>query len=197
MQTLRVFIVPILTYWYLQRPCFFNGKMSFCRTKFRFAEIFSIQKESCPSGEEMKNSQLIFLMAEFKNLTGRPKKEGERRSKKIDARFTQTEYELVLAMEKSLGITKTELVRLRVLNGSRRMLMNTKELISQMDALGAEMGRIGNNINQFAKHANIMRMSGDVPVYVLEKFNSLFGQYLDVQQRLETVFRKVIRLAGK
>ena len=171
--------------------------MSFCRTEFRFAKILPIPKESCPSGEEMKNSQLIFLMAEIKKVTGRPKKEREKRVKKIDARFTQTEYELVLAMEKTLGISKTELVRLRLLNGSERMLMNTRELIGQMDVLGAEMGRIGNNINQLAKHANIMRFNGEIPVYVAEKFNALFEEYLDSQRRLEVLFRKLIRLAGK
>jgi len=171
--------------------------MSFCRTKFRFAKILSIPKESCPSGEEMKNSQLIFLMAELKKVAGRPKKEREKRVRKIDARFTQTEYDLVLAMETTLGITKTELVRVRLLNGSERMLLNTRELISQMDVIGAEMGRIGNNINQLAKHAHIMRLSGEMPVYIAEKFNALFEDYLDSQRRLEVVFRKIIRLAGK
>jgi hypothetical protein len=145
----------------------------------------------------MKNSQLIFLMAEIKKLAGRPKSECEKRNKKIDARFTPSEYELVLAMEKTLGISKTELVRMRLLNGSERMLLNTRELISQMDALGAEIGRIGNNINQLARHANIMKLQGEVPAYVAEKFNELFERYLDSQQRLEVVFRKVIRLAGK
>ena len=171
--------------------------MSFCRTKFRFAEILFIPKESCPPGEKKKNSQLIFLMAELKKIAGRPKKDREKRVKKIDARFTQTEYELVLGMEKTLGISKTELVRLRLLNGSERMLMNTRELIGQLDIIGAEMGRIGNNINQLAKHAHIMRLNGEMPIYVAEKFNALFEEYLDSQRRLEVVFRKLIRLAGK
>ena len=160
-------------------------------------KLLSFPKESCPSGVEMKNSQLIFLMTEIKKVAGRPKMVREKRSKKIDARFTPTEYDLVLAMERTLGISKTELVRLRLLNGSERMLLNTKELIGQMDTLGAEMGRIGNNINQLARHANMMKLQGQVPGYVVEKFNLLFEQYLGNQQRLEVVFRKVIRLAGK
>lgn len=171
--------------------------MSFCRTKIRFAKFSSCPKESCPSGEERKNSQLIFLMAEIKELAGRPKSTREKRNKKIDARFTQSEYELVLAMERTLGISKTELVRMRLLNGSERMLLNTRELISQMNELGTEIGRIGNNINQLARHANMMKLQGEVPAYVAEKFNELFERYLDSQQRLEVVFRKVIRLAGK
>lgn len=136
-------------------------------------------------------------MAEYKKGAGRPKSEKEKRSKKIDARFTPSEYDRVTALEIQLGISKTELVRMRLLNDAEKMLINSKELISQMDALGAEMGRIGNNINQLARHANIMKMQGEVPVYIAEKFNDLFEQYLGIQQRLETVFRAVIRLAGK
>ncbi|WP_345952972.1 plasmid mobilization relaxosome protein MobC [Mucilaginibacter sp. PAMB04168] len=136
-------------------------------------------------------------MADQRKLAERPKLEREKRTRKIDARFTQTEYDLVLTMERTLGVSKTELVRVRLLNGSERMLLNTRELISQMDALGAEMARVGNNINQLARHANIMKLQGQVPYYVAEKFNQLFEQYLDLQQRLEIVFRKVIRLAGR
>ena len=181
----------------IKTTLFLKRQDVFLSDKIRFAKFYPSQKNLAPGGEQMKNSQLIFLMAEIRKLAGRPKMEREKRNKKIDARFTQTEYNLVVAMETALGISKTELVRMRLLNGSEKMLLNSRELVRQMDALGAEMGRIGNNINQLARHANRMNLQGEVPTYIAGQFNELFEQYLGSQQRLEVVFRTLIRLAGK
>ena len=73
-------------------------------------------------------------------------KEGKR-TQKIGARFTQSEYEQILALEKQLGVSETELVRMRLLNNNARHIINAKEFIAGSDHIGAEMGRIGNNIN--------------------------------------------------
>ena len=119
-------------------------------------------------------------------------KEGKR-TQKIGARFTQSEYEQIVALEKQLGISETELVRMRLLNDNVRQIINAKEFIAQIDHIGAEMGRIGNNINQLARHANTMKLAGTLQPSVLLKFNELFEQYLAVQQSLEIIFRKIIR----
>jgi len=128
---------------------------------------------------------------------GRPQMETGKRSKKIDVRFTEDEYQLILSLEITLGISKTELLRQRVLSNGTTTVINAKELIRSLDDIFAEMGRVGNNINQLAKHANTLKLQGALSPIVAEHFNSLFQKYLQVQQQLDTSLRKVIRLAGK
>ncbi|MFC0513137.1 plasmid mobilization relaxosome protein MobC [Mucilaginibacter angelicae] len=136
-------------------------------------------------------------MAEFKKLNGRPKLKDGRRVKKLDIRFTQEEYDIILAIEKELGISKTELLRMRALNDSGKILLNSGELIRSIDRIGAEMGRAGNNINQLAKHANTMKLAGSLQPHVAVQFNTLLNDYISIQRLLETSLRKIIQLMGK
>ena len=117
-----------------------------------------------------------------------------KRIKKIDARFTEQEYAIVVAMEKALGIRKTDLVRLRVLHQSQNVLINAKEMITLLDGIGAELGRSGNNINQLARYANILKKSGALSPLVTERFTILFESYLLQQKGLEVALRKIIRM---
>jgi len=127
-------------------------------------------------------------------LKGRPKQAEGKRIKKIDARFTEKEYALVLEMEKSLGIRKTDLVRLRLLHQSHHVLINAQEMIRLLDSIGAELGRSGNNINQLARYANILKKNRALSPVVIERFTILFENYLMQQKGLEAALRKIIRM---
>ncbi|MDR6943687.1 plasmid mobilization protein [Mucilaginibacter pocheonensis] len=128
---------------------------------------------------------------------GRPQLQSGKRIKKIDARFTEDEYNLILSLEQTLGISKTELLRRKVLNNAGTTIINAKELIINLDNIFAEMGRVGNNINQLAKHANTLKLQGAMSPLIIEQFDSHFLKYLQLQQQLEISLRKVIRLVGK
>jgi hypothetical protein len=132
-----------------------------------------------------------------RRLNGRPKLTEGKRTKKIDARFTEDEYKLVLELEKTLSISKTELVRTRLLENAVVTVINARELIGQLDSIGTELRRSGNNINQFARYVNILQNKGVLSPTVTEQFNLLFGSYLENQNRLEICLRKVIRLIGR
>jgi hypothetical protein len=119
-----------------------------------------------------------------------------KRNKKIDARFTEDEYAIICKLEKTLGLTKTELVRQRLLSNAGLLVVNAKELIVLLDQVGAEMGRCGSNINQLAKYANILKKRGMLSPVVIERFNVLFEQYLKNQQALDASLRKVFRMTG-
>lgn len=119
-----------------------------------------------------------------------------KRIKKIDTRFTEDEYQIICGLEKALGLTKTELVRQRLLSNAGLLVVNAKELIVLLDQVGTEMGRCGNNINQLAKYANILKKRGVLSPVVVERFNVLFEQYLKNQQALDTSLRKVFRMTG-
>jgi hypothetical protein len=127
---------------------------------------------------------------------GRPQKTAGKRNKKIDARFTEEEYAVICELEQTLGLTKTDLIRMRLLNNAGVLVVNAKELIVILDEVGAEMGRCGNNINQLAKYANILKKRGLVSPVVMERFNHLFEQYLKNQQALDASLRKVFRMTG-
>jgi hypothetical protein len=128
---------------------------------------------------------------------GRPLLESGKRSKKIDVRFTEEEYKIIISLEKTLGISKTEVLRRRVLNNAETTLINAKEFITSLDNIFADMGRVGNNINQLAKHANTLKLQGALSPLVVDSFDIHFQKYLQLQQQLEISLRKIIRLVGK
>ncbi|SEM75848.1 mobilisation protein (MobC) [Mucilaginibacter gossypiicola] len=118
-----------------------------------------------------------------------------KRSKKIDVRFTEEEYRMILQWEETMGITKTDLIRGRVLQKTKEAIVNAKALIEEIDAIGTELGRCGNNINQLARHANTLNKAGRLNPSVINEFNRLFTDYLKRIETLETTFRKLIRIA--
>ena len=132
-----------------------------------------------------------------KSQMGRPPMIYGKKIKKIDVRFTEAEFGLILKLEKTLGISKADLIRNRILDGSERVIVNAAELIGALDLLCAEMGRAGNNINQLARYANALNRQGILSVIVAERYNILLGNYQELQKRLEVLLRKMIRLAGK
>jgi hypothetical protein len=170
--------------------------MSFCRTKIPLRNFHPSKKNLALRGI-VKTSQLVFLMAELEKQAGRPKMTSGKRTRKVDTRFTEEEYKSILAMEKEFGISKTDLVRIRLLDNAGKIVVNAKELISLLDAAGAELGRSGNNINQLAKHANTMRLKGSVPPAVAGQFNLLLEQYIENQRLLESALRKIILMLGR
>lgn len=117
-----------------------------------------------------------------------------RKVRRFELRLSEQELMQFLELEKSLGISRSDIVRIRVLKNAANMLTNTKELMKKLDAIGAELGRSGNNINQLAKHANILQKQGLLSQSLTTEFTSLLGDYITVQQELEKNIRQIIRL---
>jgi hypothetical protein len=128
---------------------------------------------------------------------GRPKLIDGKRTKKVDARFTEDEYQLVLQLEQTLGVSKTELVRRGLLNNAPAIILNAKTMISELDSIGAELGRSGNNINQLARYANILQKANRLSPVVIERFNRLFEDHLRLREVLEVSLRNIIRRIGR
>jgi hypothetical protein len=130
-------------------------------------------------------------------LRGRPQMESGRRTKKIDARFTEAEYQLITGMEKELGISKTDLIRLRLLDDAQKIVVNATAMIGRLDSIGAEMGRSGNNINQLAKYANVLNKQGILSAAVCERLTILLEQHNGLQKEMTVALRQLIRQLGK
>jgi hypothetical protein len=126
-------------------------------------------------------------------LSGRPLLTEGKRTRKIDARFTEEEYRQVEEMEKVLGMKKTDLVRRRLLDNNSSVVVNAKALLVRLDAIGLELGRAGNNINQLARHANRLQKRGIIAPQVALQFRTLLEDYNRQQLDIESVFRQLLR----
>lgn len=133
-------------------------------------------------------------MTTNKKKPGRPEKLTGKRTKIIKAKLTDDEFKQLLAIEKEAGINRMELIRLRVLHQSNRVLVNGATLLQQLDALGAEFGRSGNNINQLARHAHMLNHRGLLGESTIKEFNDLLKDYLLIRKEAERTMRQLIRL---
>ena len=97
------------------------------------------------------------------------------RTKKITIRLTSDEYLLLKQKANNLDITLSEYIRKKIL-GNREKIINkcTKELLY-------EINRIGNNLNQIAKHCNIRK---SVDKLVLKEL-------VDIEKRLNELMEQL------
>lgn len=139
------------------------------------------------------NGDLRNLIPMGRRAKGRPPLEEGKRNKRIDTRFTEDEMKQIEAMEKTLGVCRTDLIRQRLLGNAKAHVINASELLLELDKVGAELARAGNNINQLARHANTIKLRGNLPPSLITAFNGLMDDYVGRQAALEIVLRKIIR----
>jgi Bacterial mobilisation protein (MobC) len=135
-------------------------------------------------------------MAEDPKRKGRPPLTEGKRTFKIDVRFTEEEYKLITEMEQALGLSKTQLVRSKLLHNGTGTVINAKELIGTLIALGNELGRSGNNINQLAHYANTLKLKEILSPVVAERLELMMHDHLRSRTDLNVTLRKLIRMLG-
>lgn len=116
-----------------------------------------------------------------------------KRTRLIKAKLTDEEFSKLQEIQKASGMNRMELIRRRVLGGGAVVAVNTVELLTALDTIGAELGRAGNNINQLARHANILNRQGRLAPEVVSEFNRMFTDYIRTQRKLEKNFRQLLR----
>jgi len=127
---------------------------------------------------------------------GRPPLVSGKRIKKIDVRFTEEEFDLILAMEKASGMKKADLIRKKVLSEGERMVIDSKLMMNNLDVIGLELSRAGNNINQLARYANILNQDGLLSGVLVDRLLLELRKYNKIKMDLERLMRKLIRLLG-
>lgn len=132
-------------------------------------------------------------MTKTTKKVGRPPMLTGKRTRIIKAKLTDEEFEALLEIQKTAGLNRMELIRKRVLHGGSTLTINIKELLGTLDAIGTEMGRAGNNINQLARHANVLNKQGKLNSEIITEFNKLFTAYIRIQQELEKTLRQILR----
>ncbi|VTR29567.1 ribbon-helix-helix domain-containing protein [Sphingobacterium thalpophilum] len=118
----------------------------------------------------------------------------EQRTRRFELRLSEAEHAQFLELEKALGLSRADIVRIRVLQHSKKMLVNTTEIMRLLDGIGTEIGRSGNNINQLAKHANTLRQQGMLHAVLISDLIPLLTEYVRLQRELEQSIRQLIRL---
>ncbi|MCT1525846.1 plasmid mobilization protein [Sphingobacterium lactis] len=119
------------------------------------------------------------------------------KSKIVQARVTEDEFRSLHKQATDIGLTMTTLIRNKLLGGQKLQVVNSKELLQQLDHIGAEIGRTGNNINQLARHANALIKHQKSPISTLEDFIPLFQNYIQHQNKLEKRLRQLLRMMAK
>lgn len=131
----------------------------------------------------------------MKSRTGKRKPlSNDQRTRRFELRLSEAERGQFLELEKSLGVSRADIVRIRVLQYSKRMLVNTTEMMKLLDSIGTELGRSGNNINQLARHANTLQRQGILHPALVHDLTPLLSEYIRVQRELEKSLRQLLRL---
>lgn len=138
----------------------------------------------------MENKKII-------RRVGRPIKENGKRERRIFICLSDDEVERLMFLESETGSNRSSLFREMVLNNSDRVFLNARELLKALSVISGELGRIGNNINQLARHTNTLNKNSNVPIGVVTNFNDLMTEYLLAEQDLHKAFRDIYRLMSK
>lgn len=126
---------------------------------------------------------------EHKGERGR-KAEKKNRTKRLELRFTDDEYNVLMESSKSYK-SASEYIRARLFKKGTSIL-NPVELLKSLDNVSVEMKHIGNNINQVAKYVN--QRKGIASDELIVEYEKLLSKYIKLQQQLEISYRKIINL---
>lgn len=126
------------------------------------------------------------------NLSKNKKSEVRKMQKKVTVRFDDSDYNFIDEQSKKLNVSKADLVRNVFLNRKTKLsklnslssdeagkyLHEIVSLTNGVNDIQTELKRIGNNINQIAKKANI---GVDVVDEIIQNLNSELNRMLSLQ----------------
>jgi len=121
--------------------------------------------------------------------------EEKRKTIKIQVHVTSKEYEILNKEFLESGLRYfSDFIRQIILNQqTTKYYINKRELIKELDKIGAQIAKIAININQIAKYANIQLKTGRMDSRTIGKFNILMEQFLKEEKRLVSAYRSLIK----
>src|SRR5690606_13301925 len=95
---------------------------------------------------------------------------------------------------KSVGISRSDMLRnlIKKIQGDTT-IVKTDKLLNALAATSAEQGRVNNNINQLAKHANQYSTIYEINPKVFAQFNFLLARYLDYQEEMNKTLKGIYK----
>tara|TARA_R110002111_G_scaffold248537_1_gene312275 strand:- start:1238 stop:1618 length:381 start_codon:yes stop_codon:yes gene_type:complete len=118
----------------------------------------------------------------------------ENKTHKITFRLKEQEAKFLDDFAGSAGISRSDTLRnlIRKIQGDASII-KTDKLLNTLSDLAAEQGRVNNNINQLARHANQYHKVSDLDPKVFVRFNTLLNWHLDFQEDMNRTFRKIYK----
>lgn len=112
---------------------------------------------------------------------------------KIEIRLTDTEKKLIQSYAKEDGLTVTDYVKTLAL---KQVLFSKRlEYTSDLRTVIFEINKIGNNINQIAKHVNRTEKYKTIDAGTINVFHIFMRDYLkllaDVKGTLKQMYKKI------
>ena len=127
-----------------------------------------------------------------KNRGGRPKlSETEKQAAQINIRCSIEQYNEIKKIAKDSGLSMTDYLLKRALNN--KIVYNYNMLIDELNTVGTEFSRAGNNINQLAKHANSLSKSGNLDKSLVERLNLVMVDYAKKYDEMRVLLRSIRR----
>ncbi|NGM71640.1 MobC family plasmid mobilization relaxosome protein [Sphingobacterium sp. SGL-16] len=123
---------------------------------------------------------------------GRPVLLSEKRKHVIKAKLTDAEILILKELEREAYMNRAELIRTCLLGG-KVVTTHSLDLLKSLDPIGIELGRAGNNINQLARHVNMLNRQNKLDTAIVISFNSLLADYTQKQTELEKTLRQILR----
>jgi hypothetical protein len=120
-------------------------------------------------------------------------KRGDIRERIITFRLTDPEIKELDCLKEKYGLTRSDLIRKFLLEEKGPLIVNLREFLEGMSELAAEQGRVNNNINQLARHANQSLRPNQTNPLLFARFNELMGKYLEYQRLMSGCFKKIYR----
>ena len=130
-----------------------------------------------------------------RNIGGRPKKLVGKRDKRIEIRLTEDELIILHKLENETKINRSLLFVKRILH--QQDFFVTIDVMKELASVGQEIGRVGVNINQMAKHCNTLVKSQVLNPKVAEQFNKLMLEFLEQEREINKLFRQMYRTMAK
>ena len=130
-----------------------------------------------------------------RNLGGRPKILIGKRDNRIEIRLTEEELHILQKLEYETKLSRSLLFVKRILH--QQDFFITIDVLKELASLGQEVGRIGVNINQMAKHCNTVIKSQSLNPKIAEEFNKLMAEFLGEEKELNKLFRQMYRTMAK
>ena len=119
--------------------------------------------------------------------------EKENRVHRLEIRLTQEEHDQLAATVKEIGIDKSQLVRKLLFRGENTLMVTSRDFRQATDRIGPELGKIGSNINQFARYANSLSKTKQVKPELIEDFNKLLLEYKLANDELIQIFNALMK----
>ncbi|MNL43944.1 Bacterial mobilization protein (MobC) [compost metagenome] len=130
-----------------------------------------------------------------RNFGGRPKILIGKRDKRIEIRLTEEEFYILQRLENETKLSRSLLFVNRILH--QQDFFITNDVVNELSSIGQEIGRIGVNINQMAKHCNTVIKSQSLNPKITEEFNKLMQEFLSEEKEINKLFRQMYRTMAK